>query len=465
MTSAASSLRALARYIHGASWDDLPGSVVESARLRLLDFLGTALHATSWAPLAAHLKLLETYGDRPEATVIGAGVKRPCAVAAMLNSYPTLSDGSRFARGHCAWIAMPAALAVAELRTARAEAEGRPPVHGRDLLLAIVLAYEVMLRVGEALHPQVHDKGFQTTTVRGPLGAAAAASRLLGLDEKATAHALAIASAMGTGLFAGITPWPVYWLQMGKATEAGVLAALAAEAGIQGNEALLEEGFLPTFGGPESAAGLAAGLEDLGRRFAIESTYLKLHFGCRHTHPPADTCLDLVRAHGLGWEEIAAMRVHVYPAAFEECGRTPARTAAEAMYDIHAVVAMAAIFGDAGPTRFKDKVIQGEPMQQVMGRTTLIADPELDREYPRLWPSVVEVETRDGRRLRHRRDLPKGEPEDPYPRPVIEAKFDLLASRAIDEPARRGLLDFINSLERRERAADLAPLLASRREP
>jgi 2-methylcitrate dehydratase PrpD len=132
------------------------------------------------------------------------------------------------------------------------------------------------------------------------------------------------------------------------------------------------------------------------------------------------------------------------------------------MYDIHAVVAMMAVFGDAGPTRFKDPVILGEPMRQVMSRITLVTDPGLEREYPRLWPSVVEVETRDGRRLRHRRDLPKGEPEDPYPRPVIEAKFDLLASRAIDEPARRGLLDFIGSLERRERAADLVPFLTAR---
>jgi 2-methylcitrate dehydratase PrpD len=460
----APALRTLARHLHRAAPGDLPERVAEATKLRLLDFLGTALHAASMAPLDA---LLAVYDGAGEATVIGSSARRSPAVAALLNSYPHFSEGSRHARGHCAWIAMPAALAAAELQAARAAARHpatRPPATGRDFLLAIALAYEVMLRVGEVLHPGVHERGFLTTTVRGPLGAAAATAKLLGLDEEATVRALSLAAPLAGGLAGATSPWPAYWLQVGRATEAGVRAALAAEAGLKGDERVLEEAFLPAFGAarPLDLSDLAGDLADGGhrdRRWAIEETYLKIHFGCRHTHPPADACLDLLRAHGLSWQDLAALRVRVYPAAFEDCRREPARTAAEAVYDIHAVVAFAAVHGDAGPQRFQDEVLASAPVQEVLGRVTVAADPELGRDYPRLWPAAVEAVTHDGRSFALRRDLPRGEPEDPYPREVIEAKFHLLA-RALDQAGRRRLLDFVSTLERQERAADLGPLLA-----
>jgi 2-methylcitrate dehydratase PrpD len=449
----------LGRALHRAAPAELSEAVIDAAKLRLLDYLGTALNAAEWPAVGA---LRRVYGEGPgEATVIGSAERRPCATAALLNSIPHLSEGSRHARGHCAWIAVPAALAAAELQTARAEAAGAGarPATGLDLLLALVLSFEVMLRLGEILHPGVHERGFQTTTVRGPLGAAAAAAKLLGLDEEATVHALALAAPLAGGLNAALEPWPVYQLQVGRATEAGVRAALAAEAGLRGDERVLEDAFLPAFGatGPPDFADLLVATPD--RRWALEDTYLKIHFGCRHTHPPVDACLDLLRTHALTWEDLAALRVRVYPAAFEDCRREPARTAAEAVYDIHAAVAIAAVHGDAGPHRFRDEVLHSAPVQQVLGRITVEADAALGEDYPRLWPAAVEAVTGDGRTLALRRDLPRGEPEDPYPAKVIAAKFHRMA-RQLAEPERRRIQDFVLTLEQQERAADLGPLLA-----
>lgn len=447
-------LRVLGEYVHGASYADLPIESVECAQVRLLDYLGTAFHASCAAPWRPMLKVFSGYARAEEATVIGERVKLPCAWAAMLNTYPHMSEGSRTSGGHCAWIAMPAALAVAERQSARAA------LSGRDMLLAIVLAYEVMLRVGEAIYPEVHERGFHPTTVRGPLGSAVIASKLLGLDEEATVQALSIACSMGGGLEAGGSPWPFYCFQTGRATEAGIWAALAAAEGLKGNERILEEGFLEAFGGRGEPEQIVA---DLGRRRpAIETTYIKIHFGCRHANAPVDTCLDLMRKHRLGWQEIEAINVTSYPTALSICDRVGARGRDEAIYDMRTMLALAVVHGDASMRRFTEETIASPPVQEVVRRIKLRADPEMEKDFPRKWPSAVEVRTKDGRTLSHTRDLPRGEPEDPFSTQEVEEKFHALASSALNEGTRLELLELIHTLPERDALADLFTLLGRR---
>jgi 2-methylcitrate dehydratase PrpD len=447
-------LRTLGEYVHRASYEDLPTSAAACAQVRLLDYLGTAFHASCAAPWRPMLKVFGAYNAAEEATLVGERFKLPCAWAAMLNTYPHMSEGSRTAGGHCAWVAMPAALALAERESARRA------VSGRELLLAVVLAYEVMLRVGEAVYPVVHERGFHPTTVRGPLGSATVAAKLLGLDAEATVHALSIACSMGGGLEAGATPWPFYCFQTGRATEAGIWAALASGAGLKGNERILEDGFLEAFGGGGEPEQIVAGLGE--GQAAIETTYLKLHFGCRHANAPVDTCLDLVREHRLGWHDIEAIEVTTYPTALAVCDRAGARKAAEAIYDIPSMVALAVVHGDLSMRRFTDATVASDPVQEVARRVTLRADPEMEREFPRKWPSAVRLTTRDGRVLSRRRDLPRGEPEDPFTAREVEEKFHTLASSALGEASRRELLGLIQTLPERDSLGDLFELIGRR---
>ena len=57
----------------------------------------------------------------------------------------------------------------------------------------MVAGYEVGNRVAEAMHPSHLFKGFLPTGSVGTIGAAAAAARILQLDEKGTFNALGIA--------------------------------------------------------------------------------------------------------------------------------------------------------------------------------------------------------------------------------------------------------------------------------
>ena len=69
---------------------------------------------------------------------------------------------------------------------------------------AAIVGYEVGGRIGRAIVTPEFARTFRPTGFTGPLAAAAACSRLLGLDEAATANALSLAA----NFVGGQNQWP-----------------------------------------------------------------------------------------------------------------------------------------------------------------------------------------------------------------------------------------------------------------
>ena len=111
-----------------------------------------------------------------------------------------------------------AALAAAELAGAS----------GAALLDAYVVGFELEGRLGRAMNPRHYQRGWHCTSTLGTIGAAAAASRLLGLDARPTGHALAIAASEASGLKENFGTM-VKPLHAGLAARNGVLAAQLAQ--------------------------------------------------------------------------------------------------------------------------------------------------------------------------------------------------------------------------------------------
>jgi len=78
----------------------------------------------------------------------------------------------------------------------------------------------------ESIDPSHYKKGFHSSGTIGTFGAMATAARLLGLDAQATAHAVAIAASLSSGIRVnfGTMTKP---LHVGRAGQNGVLAACA----------------------------------------------------------------------------------------------------------------------------------------------------------------------------------------------------------------------------------------------
>ena len=441
----------LGSYVYKASYDDLPQNVITSTKDRLLDFLGTAFDSHWRTPMEPVIRVLKAYSAKEEATVIGEGVKLPCGFAAMVNSAYNISDGSRFAGQHPACVVIPAALAVSEARC------NTKVVSGKELILAIVLGYEVMLRIGQAMYPSAHERGFSPTTIHGTMGAAAAASKLLGLDEESTINVLSIASLMSHGLQAADrAPYPLFDFQVGRASEAGVLCALVAQAGLKGSDEILEEGFFPAFSDKYHLDVVSKGL---GQDYVIPKTYLKMHGGCRHMHAPIDAALYIKNKHDIHWEDIEQIKVKTYATGLAVCNIKDPQTGRQAEYTINFGVPAALIYGDVSRDRFTDSTLWNDQVQQLMRKTIVEHDPELEREYPQKRPTIVEITTKSGKVFSHKLDLAKGEPENPLSKAEIENKFNYMAFKVVNEETRRKIIDYVNRLETMEDITGLFPLL------
>lgn len=140
--------RDLARFAAGLRFEDLPDTVVERAKLCLLDGIGVCLHgaALPWTRILREVVLAE--GAAAQATIWGSGAKAPLAQAVLVNGSADhafeMDDSHKDSVLHPNSIATPIGLGFAEATGAAS---------GRDVLTAVVAGYEVGTRVGNAAHP------------------------------------------------------------------------------------------------------------------------------------------------------------------------------------------------------------------------------------------------------------------------------------------------------------------------
>lgn len=265
----------LADFIHRVGFDDLPTNVVEKAKERLLDCLGTAL-AAKGLPVP-EIALAFVKGNSGLSTVIGhpervAPIDAAFVNAALINGR---SQDDFLLKSHPGALTVSAALGVAE-------AEGRG---GRELLAAIVLGYEVVGRIymgGPRMLPR-----FRASGLAGTVGAAATAAKVLGLDATRIAHALGcgavFAHGFGQGFLSGTNEVK---LNVAMASRNGVSAAMLAKHGATASALAFEGevGFYRAFDG--SLENAEDAVRDLGKRFLIEDTVYKECPVCIFTQTP-----------------------------------------------------------------------------------------------------------------------------------------------------------------------------------
>ena len=160
--------RELAEWVAGLRFEDLPEPVVAEAGRAFADYLGESLFVGGtkpWGQAIAEFSA-EEGGGQPQATIIATGRRTLASRAALANG--TMALGFEYADfgggGRPYPFAVTAPLALAEAR-------GRP---GRDLVVGIVIGYEVMARLMAATHRQGQPlSGFYVPALYGTFGAAA----------------------------------------------------------------------------------------------------------------------------------------------------------------------------------------------------------------------------------------------------------------------------------------------------
>ena len=178
------------------------------------------------------------------------------------------------------------------------------------MLSAIVVGYELMIRMGLAIDgPRVLYQGVWPTYMGAPLASAAVACKGLRLDSRTTAHALAIALTMSTGVAGRVrSPLSSRWLTLGAAAEHGVIAAFAASQGFAGDEGLLDKDVGPLqtiIKAKEKLVGSSGG------EFLITQTALKPYPSSRQALAAIEAFKEILTVQGVDPDSIDEIAVYV----------------------------------------------------------------------------------------------------------------------------------------------------------
>ena len=387
--SAGAPTRDLATWVSALKYDDLPQRTREVARIALLDTLGAGLYGFNTPWTQKLLSWVQRGGQGNEARTWNAGTATlRSADAALVNGVAVHAfelDDYHNAKLHCGAAVIPAALAVAE----------RLDSNGRDLLTAIVAGYEVMIRSSLALNPSAARlRGWHLTGVVGPFGAAAACAVLLKLNAEETAWALGLAGTQGAGLWAFNADGSMSKrLHPGKAAHSGVLAAELAQLGFSGPTSIYEfedGGVLKAFSDHADKALLT---RDLGRVYHIDDNSIKPYCCCGSTHAYIDAALALRKKLGAPWDTSRKVRVGTCKVVDVQCGfdYVPG-SVLNAQMSLRYAVAVALLEGAALPAQFTDDKLCDPLIIAVAAAIELVADPELDKLYPKDFAGWVAVE-------------------------------------------------------------------------
>src|SRR5262245_4480612 len=213
---------------------EIPADQHRLARLRVLDTLGLIVAAADH-PAGRSLAAWANENGGSGATILVSGQQVAPAVAAL--AHGSLAHARDFDDTFPETLVHPGSTIVA----AALAAGERADAPFADLTAAIVVGYEMAARLGAVAGRGFHARGFHSTSLVGPLAAAAVAGRVLALNAVQTADALGLAASMSSGLLAFLADggWSK-WLHTGWSAHGGVTAAELAAHGFRGPRRALD---------------------------------------------------------------------------------------------------------------------------------------------------------------------------------------------------------------------------------
>lgn len=419
----------LASFVVGAKTSDLPPAERERLSLHVAD---TTVAALAGANIPEGRALQQLGGDAGLASQIGRQ-----AAATRLTEIDDI---------HLASCITPSAGVVPVALRLAAQLRAFDP---ERVASAIWVGTEITTRLGLAIDgPRVLYRGIWPTYFAAPVGAAAAAARMLGLDEARATHALSLALMLIAGGVGRIHGAPSgRWFLYANAVASGVAAALAARADYLGDAELLDKNWLA------DTHGIALDREALTNKLGVTSVYSSLSMKPFCSAKQAIAAVEAFRAllqEGVRADAIDKVRVRV-PKAYAAMIATRAVPGARqsTMVSVAHQLALAAL----APQRLYDvdrsTADADAAVTQLEAKIEVVPDAALEAFYPPHWPAEVEVEA-GGQMFRRRVIETLGDPEHPLDRAAVDDKAHcmldpLVGAARVDEWLRLchdGLLNY-----------------------
>ena len=436
--------QAVAGFAAKLRFADLDSATVERAKILFLDFLMSAMAGQKVNQVFNDIifQAVSDMGEKQESTVLFYDKKLPAQNAAFMNGAighgADIDDGHRMAQGHPAVVTIPAILALAQ----------KYSLSGQDVITAMVVGYDVFVRLGMALNPYHILHGHHTSGTAGAVAAGAAAANLLKLDAEQTKNAIGFSCMQAAGLMEVVESGQLSkGVNTGKAAANGVFATLLAKAGARSPDRLLEgkKGFLQAFAKDYAAGDITEGF---GSGFKINQCYIKLYPSCRHMHCSIQIGRQLFSESPYPYAEIDQINIYLYQAGINLTGNIDIPENEDgAKFSLKYALATAMIKGSYDLNHLKVSETITPDIISLIKKMKINLDNSLENREKGIRGTRIEISLQSGDCHTYTVLVPKGDPEYFVTPEDLQFKLAFCAKDLYDEKRQQEIYAYVQQLE------------------
>ncbi len=436
--------RQIAKFAINLKYKDLPDNVVYEVKRYLYDSIGCAYGGYHTKDINILYNIYKNIGGKSEATVIGFGDKMPAVNVCLINSLMirALDFNDIYWKedpSHPSDL-IPAALSVGEMQNADM----------KDVIVAIVLAYEFEQRMSEFAVPGVRERGWHHGTIT-QFVSPVVAGKLLGLNEEEMVNAIGINAChnytIGCPTAGKLTMMKNTVDPM--AVQSGVFAALMAKNGYTGTEAIFEgkEGFMDVFGPDWNVKKLTGGL---GEKFKILECCMKAFPTEALTHTHITATLKAVIENDIKPEDIEEVRITAISKAVDilfDKSKYEINSRETADHSLPYCVARAIIDRKITTQSFDDNKLFDPLLKDIIYKIKGEASEKFEKMFPAKQPSQVVIRTKNNKEYKAYLEYPKGDPREPMTINDLSNKFNSLSAKLLSRDKQEKIKDTIFNCE------------------
>jgi 2-methylcitrate dehydratase len=445
----------LASYVKSVEYSDVSEEVIHETKKRIVDSLGCAIGAFNAEPVKISRKIAETARTSQGATLFGTRKKSTPNLAAFVNGIMV-----RYFDYNDTYLSKEPAHPSDNIGPcfSVAEAEGSS---GRDLLLSIILAYEIQCRLCDSA--DIRHRGWDHVCY-GLASTALAAGKLMGLSPEKMSEAINLALNSHITLRQVRAGELSMWkgCSFANAARNGVFSALLARGGMTGPSPIFEGemGFFKQVSGPFELDTNYFG----GRNgsFKISNTYLKFFPAEIHSQTAIWAALEVgkeIKNPG----DILSVEIASHEAGYTILGRDPEKwtplTKETADHSLPYIVGMMLLEGKIDNSTYSEKKFRDPKVLEFLKKITVVEDKILSAMYPEAVPNRITVTLSSGKTVSKQVDYHKGHPKNPMSDEEVENKFRTLAKKHLSKNQADRILDAVWHLDKEKNVARVASLL------
>jgi 2-methylcitrate dehydratase PrpD len=453
ITTTRGETRTLAEFAVNLTYEDLPEVVINEAKRCIIDSLGCGVFGANMPWTQSVARVVAQLGQTPKASAWGSTQKADALGAAFINGTAAqgfeLDDCHDQSMSHYGAGVIPAVLAVAQ---------SFGSFTGKQLILAVVVGYELGTRIGNTVSPHAFHRGFHPCGLTSTFASAAAVGKLLDLDVDQFVSALGLAGSQAAGLMASQFGAMAKRFHSGKASQNGIIAALSAREGLTGIRNVLEAeygGFCSTYA---EKYDLSYATDKLGEDFEILKNGFKRYSSLASSQTSVDAMRMIREKHGIAGEDVARVLVRTTRMVHVHCGwpYEPNGETITAQMNLPFSAAVTLLEGNAFIDQYADEKLRDPRIIDLANRIEVEIDPELDAGGPHEMRAVrVSVFMKSGEQYDQEVIYRSGHWRNPMSNDVLTAKFRDLAGRVLSASAVKTIEDTVWALETQARPAEV----------